>query len=98
VVWHFDQTDAPDFPFRLIQNVYRLKNGNILFASWFNQWNDVLNPHDYPLQAIEVTPDKRVAWALQSWVAPAALGPATTIQILDDANAAPEDVRFGDIH
>ena len=34
-------------------------------------------------QAVEVTPDKKVVWALCSWAAPGDLGPATTIQILD---------------
>jgi hypothetical protein len=35
-----------------------------------------------PVQAIEVTPDKKIVWALRSWAAPADLGPSTTIQIL----------------
>ena len=34
------------------------------------------------VQAIEVTPDKKVVWALRSWEAPTDLGPATTIQVL----------------
>jgi len=34
-------------------------------------------------QAIEVTPNKKVVWALRSWTPPADLGPATTIQVLD---------------
>jgi hypothetical protein len=37
-----------------------------------------------PVQAIEVTPGKKVVWALRSWTPPADLGPATTIQILDE--------------
>ena len=49
------------------------------------------------VQAIEVTPDKRVVWVLQSWASPAALGPATTIQVLDQPSA-PEDVHFGPFH
>jgi hypothetical protein len=47
------------------------------------------------VQAIEPTPDKKVVWALRSWETPD-LGPATTIQFLDDPTA-PEAVTFGDI-
>jgi hypothetical protein len=36
-----------------------------------------------------------VVWALDSWSEPARLGPATTIQILDQPVAA-EDVHFGE--
>jgi hypothetical protein len=32
----------------------------------------------------EVTPEKKVVWALRSWDSPAALGPATVIQLLDE--------------
>ena len=38
---------------------------------------------DAPVQAIEVTPEKKVVWALRAWAPPADLGPSTTIQILD---------------
>jgi hypothetical protein len=98
VVWQFAQADAPQYLFWLTQNVYRLENGNVMFVNWFNQWNGTPDPNNGALQAIEVTPDKKVAWALRSWGAPAALGPATTIQLLDDAKIVPEDVHFGDIH
>jgi hypothetical protein len=33
---------------------------------------------------IEVTPEKKVVWALRSWTPPADLGPATVIQLLDE--------------
>jgi hypothetical protein len=98
VVWQFTQADAPAYHFWSTQNVTRLPNGNTLFVNWFNQWQGVPDPQDWPLQAIEVTPDKKVAWALRSWAPPAALGPATTIQLLDDPSIVPEDVHFGDIH
>jgi len=97
IVWQFTQSDAPAYRFWSLQNVYRLANGNTLFVNWFNQWQGVPDPNSLPLQAIEVTPDKQVAWALRSWAPPAALGPATTIQILDDPGIVPEDVHFGDI-
>jgi hypothetical protein len=97
VVWQFTQADAPAYLFWSTQNVYRLANGNTLLVNWFNQWNGTPDPNDLPLQAIEVTPDKKVAWALRSWNPPAALGPATTIQVLDDPGVVPENVHFGDI-
>jgi hypothetical protein len=97
IVWQFTQTDAPEYRFWSLQNVARLPNGNTLFVNWFNQWQGVPDPNDLPLQALEVTPDKKVAWALRSWTPPAALGPATTIQLLDDPTVVPEDVHFGDI-
>jgi hypothetical protein len=48
------------------------------------------------VQAWEVTPDKKVVWALRSWTDPTNLGPSTTIQLLDEPSA-PEAVHFGDI-
>jgi hypothetical protein len=98
IVWQFAQSDAPAFHFWSLQNVYRLASGNTLFVNWFNQWNGVPDPNDLPLQAMEVTPDKQVTWALRSWTPPVALGPATTFQILDDPSVVPEDAHFGDIH
>jgi len=98
IVWQFTQTDAPDYRFWLLQNVYRLPNGNTMLVNWFNQWTGTPDPSNLPLQAIEVTPDKKVTWALRSWTPPAALGPATTIQLLDDSSIIPEHVHFGDIH
>jgi hypothetical protein len=38
-------------------------------------------------------PQKRVVWALRSWKAPADLGPATTIQLLDEPPSA-EDLTL----
>jgi hypothetical protein len=35
------------------------------------------------VQFVEVTPEKKVVWALRSWTDPANLGTSTTIQILD---------------
>jgi hypothetical protein len=49
-----------------------------------------------PVQALEDTPDKKVVWALRSWEKPADLGPATTLQLLDDTTAT-ENATFGDI-
>jgi len=97
IVWQFSQEDAPEYRFWLVQNATRLRNGDTLFVNWFNQWEGAPDPSDLPLQALEVSTDKKVVWALRSWTGPAALGPATTIQILDDPGVIPEDVHFGDI-
>jgi hypothetical protein len=45
---------------------------------------------DWPktVQVLEVTPEKKVGWALRSWTDPADLGPASSIQLLDEPGAA----------
>jgi hypothetical protein len=80
-----------------LQQAWRLPNGNTLVNNWVNEWNK--SPVNDPgtLQALEVTPAKQVVWALSAWTPPANLGPATTIQLLDEASK-PEDVHFGEIH
>ena len=40
------------------------------------------------MQVIEVTPEKKLVWALRSWEEPANLGPASNIQILDEPGKA----------
>jgi hypothetical protein len=94
-VWEFSSADAPDYNFKSIQIATRLPNGNTLINNWVNQWNGAIDPSTAPAQAIEVTADKKVVWGLRSWTEPA-LGPSTTIQLLDEPSA-PEDVHFGSI-
>ena len=94
-VWAYAKTDLPDYKLANLQLAWRLPNGNTLINNWFNQWNSKLDPANAPVQALELTPDKKVVWALRSWTEPN-LGPATTIQILDEPDA-PENVSFGDI-
>ena len=63
-----------------------LGNGNVLAVSnrgFVREINRQVDPANPPVQALEVTPDKRIVWALRSWAAPADLGPATTIQVLE---------------
>jgi hypothetical protein len=95
--WSFNPSDAPGYAFANLQQAWRLPNGNTLVNNWVNEWNK--SPVNGPgtLQALEVTPAKQVVWALSAWTPPANLGPATTIQLLDEASK-PEDVHFGDIH
>lgn len=97
-VWSWAPSDAPGYTFASLQQAWRLPNGNTVINNWINEWNKV-TPENGPgtIQAIEVTPAKQVVWALQSWTAPANLGPATTVQFLDSPSA-PEDVHFGPIH
>ncbi len=82
-VWEFTAADAPEYTFNNLQKAVRLKNGNTLFNDWFNQWSGQVDPANAPVQAIEVTPQKKIVWALRSWTAPEDLGPSTTIQLLD---------------
>ncbi len=57
----------------------RLANGDTVICNWpgslpIEQWPNVV-------QIIEVTPDKKVVWALRDFDT---LGPATSIQLLDE--------------
>jgi len=87
--------DSPDFKMNSLQMAWRLRNGNTLVNNWFNEWSGKLERTNPPVQAVEFTPDKKIVWVLRSWENPD-LGPSTTIQILDEADA-PERVTFGDI-
>jgi hypothetical protein len=87
--------DLPDYNLSSLQMAWRLPNGNTLFNNWFNEWSGQLGRANPPVQAVELTPEKKVVWVLRSWEKPD-LGPATTIQLLDQPDA-PEQVTFGDI-
>jgi len=95
-VWEFTPGDVPDYQVYGLQLAARLPNGNTLINNWTNQWRDKIDPSDMPVQAWEITPDKKVVWALRSWTDPANLGPATTIQLLDEPSI-PERVHFGNV-
>ena len=61
----------------------RLPNGNTLINNWAGsrpkpEWPTVV-------QLIEVTPDKKVVWALRDWDT---LGPASSTQLLDEPGVA----------
>jgi hypothetical protein len=68
-----------------VQEVSRLANGNTLI----NNWVGSVPQEEWPtvVQLIEVTPDKKVVWALRDWTA---LGPASSTQLLDQPGAADE--------
>jgi outer membrane protein assembly factor BamB len=95
-VAQFSRNDAGKYKLGSLQLAWRLPNGNTLINNWENEWNGPIDKtKNSPIQAVELTPDKKVVWVLKSWKEPD-LGPATTIQILDEPTA-PENVIFGDI-
>ena len=74
-VWEFNlATDVPPgLKFVDSQSCTRLANGNTVLCSRGNGGTAD--------QLIEVTPDKKVGWALKDWTD---LGPASAVQMLDD--------------
>jgi hypothetical protein len=78
-VWEINKDDLPGIPLFTVQEVSRLANGNTLI----NNWSEQLPPEqiETAVQLVEVTPDKKVVWALKDWKA---LGPASSTQLLDE--------------
>jgi hypothetical protein len=64
-----------------------LAYGNPILCNWCAGG---LKSKDWPgtVQVLEVTPDKKVVWALREWTEPADLGPATSLQLLDEPGVA----------
>jgi hypothetical protein len=83
VVWEIDKDDLPDIPLHTVQEVTRLANGNTLI----NNWVGGVPQEEWPgiVQLVEVTPAKKVVWALRDWHA---LGPASSTQLLDEPGSA----------
>jgi hypothetical protein len=86
---------VPGYKFNSLQNATRLLNGNTLVNQWVNQWSETIDASTAPVQALEVTADKQIVWALHAWAEPN-LGPSTTIQLLDEP-ATPEAAHFGGV-
>lgn len=82
-VWEINANDVPSIPLHTVQEVTRLANGNTLINNWVGN----VPQQDWPtvVQLIEVTPDKKVVWALRDWTT---LGPASSTQLLDQRGAA----------
>ena len=80
----------PDIKLFIIQEVSRLANGNTVMCNWCP--NGLKNSKDRAnsVQVLEVTPDKKVVWALSSWTDPD-LGPSTSIQLLDEPGGETAD-------
>jgi len=64
---------TPEYPMTNLQLATRLPNGNTIINNWFQPmvWRGSIPPTR--VQAIEVTPDKKVVWVLRSWTEPADL-------------------------
>ncbi|MEO7497710.1 MAG: hypothetical protein ABIT83_15325 [Massilia sp.] len=85
-VWEFNKADAPQYTLKVFQEVTRLANGNTLISNWVAGG---VKPPEWPktVQFLEVTPDKKIVWALSAWDKPN-LGPATSMQLLDQPGLA----------
>jgi hypothetical protein len=84
VVWEFSQKDVPDIELFSLQEANRLANGNTIISNWCP--SAVKDPKEWrkTVQLLELTPDKKLVWAMRSWDPPLELGPATSIQLLDE--------------
>src|ERR1035438_887546 len=69
VVWQFSQQDAPEYQFFIFQEAGRLANGDTVICNWCPH---DLNPKFWPgtVQVLEVSPEKKVVWALSAWTNP----------------------------
>jgi hypothetical protein len=94
--WMYVIKEIPGYTITSSQLATRRPNGNIVVNDWFNQWSGKTDKSNLPVQFIELTPDKKIVWALRSWTEPYNLGPATIIQFLDDKRIS-EKVSFGNI-
>ncbi|NYF79014.1 YncE family protein [Granulicella arctica] len=79
-VWKIDQYELPGYPLHIVQEVQRLANGNTLINNWSGDLK-VPGATNW-VQLIEVTPDKKVVWALHDYDH---LGPASATQLLDES-------------
>jgi hypothetical protein len=81
VVWELKDGDLPGIRINSVHQAIRLSNGNTVICNWTAR----VNKSDWPkiVQVIEVTPEKKVVWAINEWTNPD-LGPASCIQLLDE--------------
>jgi hypothetical protein len=86
IIWKFSQEDAPEYKFIIFQEASRLANGDTVICNWCpHNLDSKLWPGT--VQVLEVTPEKKIVWALSEWKDPD-LGPASSIQLLDEPGAA----------
>jgi PQQ-like domain len=88
VVWQFSEKDAPEIKCFIFQEVNRLANGNTVICNWCPA--DLKDPKTWPgtVQVLEVTPAKKIVWALSEWSSALDLGPASSIQLFDEPGVA----------
>jgi hypothetical protein len=81
IVWEVKKGDLPGITLNGVHQVTRLANGNTVLCNW----TAGVKKENWPkiVQVIEVTPDKKVVWAINEWKDPD-LGPASCIQLLDE--------------
>ena len=87
IVWEVKDGDLPGIKINGVHQAIRLANGNTVICNWTTR----VAKQDWPkiVQLIEVTPEKKVVWAINQWDSPD-LGPASCLQILGEAGAAEE--------
>lgn len=87
-VWELKDGELP-FKLYNVQEVTRLANGNTLINNWCG--NGLRDVAAWPtsVQLVEVTPDKKIVWQVQSWDSPN-LGPASATQLLDEPGVPEE--------
>jgi hypothetical protein len=94
VVWQFSEKDVPEYKCFIFQEASRLANGDTMICNWCPV--DLKDPKRWPgsVQILEVSPEKKVVWALSQWKNPD-LGPASSIQLLDEPGVAeiPDDLQ-----
>lgn len=83
-VWSYTREDAARAGVALynVQEASRLANGNTLISNWVGS---ALPPEKWSgtVQVLEISPAGQIVWKLSSWADPR-LGPATSIQLLDE--------------
>jgi|GEM_PF-6431536 hypothetical protein len=80
VVWKYENMKPDQGE---ISDATLMKDGNTLISNWFNQWNGNVDKNNPPVQAIVVSPDKKILYKICSWSNPD-LGPSTMIQPLNE--------------
>jgi len=78
IVWSIETNDLPEMHLHDVQTADRLDNGNTIIC---NRGGGKAGIPFSAVQVMEVTPDKKVVWALQDYTN---LPPCTGIQLLDE--------------
>ena len=82
IVWEYSRKDAPAWlKIYTVQEADRLDNGNTIISNWIGG-GVTDDEKKKSIQFFEVTPDKKIVWALSQWDNPN-LNNATAIQLLD---------------
>jgi hypothetical protein len=84
IVWEVKDGDLPGIKINSVHQTQRLINGDTVICNW----TAGVKKADWPkiVQLIEVTPEKKVVWAIREWTDPD-LGPSSCIQLLDQPGA-----------